>query len=472
MRQPNSRKSGKITEMSEKIETPAPDSNFGIEAQAEDVIEKDESSRLVRKRFSFALDLTPLRVSRDYRLLFFGQMVSAFGTQMSFVALPVQMYQLTNSTVMVGLIGLAEFVPIVTLAFLGGALADAVDRRKLLRLTEIGQTVVTVLLLANSILPNPQIWILFLCAALHAAFAAFQRPAFEALLQKITRPELFQSVAALNAVRWNATAIIGPAVGGILIGTYGATTTYTIDLLTFIASLSAVWFISAVPAPENADRVSLQSIVDGVRYAVSRPELLGTYLIDINAMFFGMPTALFPAIAASLNATASVGLFYAAVPFGALCVTLTSGWAKRVNRHGLMVAIAAACWGVAIIGFGFAENLWLALGFLALAGAFDMVSAIFRQTIWNQTIPNRLRGRLAGIEMISYLTGPHLGNLEAGIVASRFGLRTSVVSGGIFCVLGTVALSLLLPGFISYDGREGLRRKEAEEAERAVLNQE
>ena len=445
--------------MSDKLHSSAPDSNFGIDEQAENVVENP------KRGFwrSFALDITPLRVSRDYRLLFFGQLISAFGSQMSFVALPVQMFQLTNSTVMVGLIGLAEFVPIITLAFVGGALADAVDRRTLLRLTEIGQTIVTVLLLINALLPNPQVWVLFLCASLHAAFAAFQRPAFEALMQKITRPELYSSVAALNAVRWNATAIVGPAIGGILIASFGAQITYTIDLFTFIASLAAVWLIKSVPVATNADRVSLRSIADGVKYAVSRPELLGTYLIDINAMFFGMPTALFPAIAQSLNASESVGLFYAAVPFGALCVTLTSGWTKRVSRHGLMVAIAATMWGVAIVGFGMTANLWLALGFLALAGAFDMISGIFRQTIWNQTIPNRLRGRLAGIEMISYLTGPHLGNLEAGIVASRFGLQTSVVSGGVLCVAGTVLLSLILPKFIKYDGREGLRQKEIEE---------
>jgi MFS family permease len=446
--------------------TNTPEGGYGIEEEAEREVEKSGGF------FSnLAIDFTPLRVSRDYRLLFFGQIISAFGTMMSFVALPVQMYQLTNSSLMVGLIGVAEFVPIAALAFIGGALADAVDRRKILRLTEIGQTIVTAILLANALLPTPQIWVLFLCAALHAAFAALQRPSFEALIQKIVAPELQSSVAALNSLRWTSTAILGPAIGGILIGTFGAATTYAIDFVTFAASLAAVWLISAIPPPAGADDVSLKSIVDGIRYAVSRQELLGTYLIDINAMFFGMPIALFPAIAEKLGAGASVGLFYAAVPAGALAVNLTSGWTRRIHRHGLMVVIAAALWGVAIIGFGFAENLWLALFFLALAGAFDMVSGIFRMTIWNQTIPNHLRGRLAGIEMISYLTGPHLGNLEAGIVASVFSLRTSVVSGGVLCVVGTVLLAALLPRFIAYDGREGLKRKESEEAERAALNQ-
>ena len=440
----------------------SPEAGFGIEENAGREVEKGFLGNL-------GIDLTPLKISRDYRLLFFGQLISAFGSMMSFVAVPVQMYQLTESSLMVGLIGIAEFLPIATLAFVGGALADAVDRRKMLRLTEIGQTIVTAILLGNALLPTPQIWVLFLGAALHAAFAALQRPSFEALLQKITPPELLSSVAALNSVRWNATAIAGPALGGILIGTYGAVATYAIDLVTFVASLSAVWLISAVPAPENAERPSLQSIVKGIRYAFSRQELLGTYLIDINAMFFGMPTALFPAVAAKLNASASIGLFYSAVPFGALCVTLFSGWTRRMNRHGLIIAVAAALWGLAIVGFGLTDNLWLALFFLALAGAFDMVSAIFRQTIWNQTIPNHLRGRLAGIEMISYLTGPHLGSVEAGIVASLFSVRTSVVSGGVLCVIGTLILCALLPKFVAYDGRDGLKRKEREESEQAQI---
>jgi MFS family permease len=435
-----------------------PEANYGIE---------EEAKRQVKRGFlsNFALDITPLRVLPDYRLLFFGQLISAFGSMMSFVAIPVQMYQLTESSLMVGLLGVAEFVPIVVLAFVGGALADSVDRRKMLRLTEIGQTVVTLILLLNSLLVAPQIWLLFVCAAAHAGLSALQRPSFESLMQKITTPELYSAVAALNSLRWNLSSIVGPALGGFLIGVYGATSTYLIDFLTFAASLAAVFMIRAVPPAENAEPASLRSIFDGIKYAKSRPELLGTYLIDINAMFFGMPVALFPAIAAKLNASSSIGLFYSAVPAGALLVSLTSGWTRRVNRHGLMVALAAALWGVAIIGFGFAETLWLSLFCLALAGAFDMVSGIFRQTIWNQTIPNRLRGRLAGMEMISYTTGPLLGNAEAGLAASLFSLRTSIVSGGVLCVVGTVVLCALLPQFLSYDGREGLKRKELEESE-------
>jgi len=205
--------------------------------------------------------------------------------------------------------------------------------------------------------------------------------------------------------------------------------------------------------------------MEGLRYAKSRPELMGTYLVDINAMFFGMPMALFPAIAVGFGG-ASVGLLYSAPFFGALLATLTSRWTAHVHRHGLAVVLAAGVWGVAIICLGIANRLWVALLCLVLAGAADMVSGLFRMIIWNQTVPDHLRGRLAGIEMVSYSTGPLLGNAESGLVASLFSVRTSVVSGGILCVLGTGLMALVLPAFVRYDGREGMERKRREEAER------
>jgi MFS family permease len=225
----------------------------------------------------------------------------------------------------------------------------------------------------------------------------------------------------------------------------------------------------AVAPPPDSERPSVRSILDGLRYARSRPELMGTYLVDINAMFFGMPMALFPAVAESFGG-AAVGLLYSAPAAGSLLATLTSGWTARVYRHGLAVVIAAALWGVAIICFGFAGQLWLALVCLAAAGAADMVSGLFRMTIWNQTIPDHLRGRLAGIEMVSYTTGPLLGNAESGLVASIFGMRTSIVSGGICCVLGTGLLAMALPAFLHYDGRDGLARKAEEEKARSVAS--
>ncbi len=409
------------------------------------------------------IDLSPLRVSRDYRLLFIGQFVSAFGTAISFVVLPVQVYAITQSTFMVGLLGAVEFVFILLLAFVGGAYADFIDKRKMLRLTEIGQTIVTAILIANALLPSPRVWILFVCAAAHAALSALQRPSFESMMQKIVPPDLMASVGALNSIRWNMTTILGPSLAGIILAMFGASVAYSIDLMSFIASLTAVFMIQAAPpAAQTENRPSLKSVVEGVQYAWRRKEILGTYLIDMNAMFFGMPSALFPAIAATYGA-GTVGFFYAAPSVGALFATLTSGWTKKIHRHGLFVAIAAAFWGIAIIFFGFATNLYAALFFLACAGAADMVSALFRFVIWNQTIPNYLRGRLAGLEMISYTSGPKLGDTEAGIVASIYGLQTSIVSGGILCVVGTAVVSLLIPKFISYDGREGKMQKIFEE---------
>jgi MFS family permease len=415
---------------------------------------------------ALALDLTPLRASREFRLLFAGHAVSFFGSMMTFVALPWQMYRLTGSTLAVGLLGVAEFVPIFLMAFVGGALADAVDRRLMMRLTEALLALGTLVLVVNSLLPEPHAWVLFICAALFAALNGLQRPSFDALMPRLVGPELVPAAMALRSLSGTIGMIAGPALGGLLATTIGPALTYAFDFVSFAVSLAALWMMRAVPPPVGADRPSFRSIVEGIRYARSRPELLGTYLVDINAMFFGMPMALFPAIAERFGGS-SVGLLYAAPAAGALFVTLTSGWTKRVNRHGLCVVLAAGVWGLAIVGFGFAPTIWAALLFLALAGGADMVSGLFRMTIWNQTIPDHLRGRLAGIEVVSYTTGPLLGNAEAGIAARLFGVRASIVSGGLLCVAGTALLSFILPQLIRYDGRTGLERKRAEEEARS-----
>ena len=414
------------------------------------------------------LDISPLRVSRDYRLLFFGQLVSFFGSMMTFIVVPWQMYQLTQSSAMVGYIYLAEFVPMVCLAFVGGALADFLDKRKMLRLTEIGQTAVTAILLINSLLPNPHVWVLFLSVAAHAGFAALQRPAFESFIQKVIPPELMVAVQALNSIRYSVGAIISPAVAGIIATQLSASVAYTIDLLTFGATLAAVFLVRSVPPPANAERPSIESIKKGWKYAFSRQELVGTYFIDIAAMFFAMPQALYPALAEIYGAQ-YVGFFPAAIAAGALVASLTSGWTKGIHRHGLMVTIAAILWGVAITFFGFANNIFAALRFLGAAGFFDMISGIFRGSIGNQTIPNYLRGRLASIEMMSYLTGPMLGSAKMGIVAEHFGVKAALVSGGILCVIAVALAALFLPRFASYDGREGVKLREREEAARAEM---
>jgi MFS family permease len=414
----------------------------------------------------FAIDVTPLRASRDYRLLYTGQFVSGFGSAISYVVLPWQMYRLTESSFAVGMLGVVEFLPMFLLAFVGGALADYIDRRRLILLSELGLTICCIMLVANSLLAAPHVWVLFMVAALFAGLNGIHRPALEALTPRLVAPQLMPAVSALSSLRFNFNFIVGPAIAGVIASSFGAPFAFAIDAASFVVAIITVLLIRSVTAPMDAERASLRSVVEGLKYARSRQELLGTYLIDINAMFFGMPIALFPALAESFGG-ASVGLFYAMPAVGSLIVTLTSGWTKHIHKHGLAVTIAATVWGLAIVAFGMAKWLWLALFFLALAGAADMVSGLFRMTIWNQTIPDHLRGRLASIEMISYLTGPYLGNAEAGLMASLLGLRGSVVSGGVLCVLGSGLLAFLLPAFIKYDGREGLIRKHAEEAERA-----
>ena len=414
------------------------------------------------------LDLSPLKVSRDYRLLFFGQLVSFFGSMMTFIVVPWQMYEITQSSAMVGYIALAEFVPMFTLAFVGGALADYVDKRKLLQITEIFQTSATVGLLVNSLLPQPRVWVLFVCVAMHAGLGALQRPAFESLIQRVIPVELMPAVMALNSIRFHFALIIGPAVAGILATQLNAWVVYSIDLATFAATLLAVFLLGYIPPPENPERPSLQGVKKGIRYAFSRQELLGTYFIDIAAMFFAFPQALYPALAI-IYGPQYVGFFPAAIAIGALTASLTSGWAKNVHRHGVMVVASAMLWGVGILFFGLADSLYIALFFLAFAGFFDMISGIFRSTIWNQTIPNYLRGRLASIEMISYLTGPMLGSAKMGIVAEKWGLKFALITGGALCIVTVAATALFLPKFFHYDGREGVKQRGREEAERAEL---
>jgi MFS family permease len=398
------------------------------------------------------LDLTPLR-GREFRLLFLGQLVSFFGSMITFVALPFQMYDLTGSTFAVGALGACEFVPIVTVALVSGALADAFDRRLLVLVSELGSAAVMAGLVANSLLDDPHTWVLFVCATVLAGFYALLRPPLDALVPRVVPREQMKAAMALEWVRGNVGMIAGPALGGVLIAAFGVTLTFGIDLATFLISLGFLSAMRASPPAPGAERASLRSIAEGLRYARGRPELMGTYLVDINAMFFGMPQALFPAIAAGYGGAEVLGLLYAAPAAGSIVVALFSGWTRQVHLHGRAVALAACGWGLAIIGFGFAGVLWLALACLALAGGMDAISGLFRSVIWNETIPDRLRGRLAGVEMISYTSGPTLGNFEAGAVASIAGVRTSIVSGGVMCVVGTGVVLALIPTFWRYDAR-------------------
>jgi MFS family permease len=396
------------------------------------------------------LDVSPLRRHRDFALLFTGQFVSGFGTFFTYVALPVQIYDLTKSSAIVGLLGTVQLVPLAIAALWGGAFADAIDRRRLLVWCEALMLLGAVGLVLNSLCATPSVTVLFALAAFLSAVNGFHRPALEAMTPKLVTVEELPAVSALSALRRTISAVAGPALAGICIATFGLPFTYGIDVATFAISLLALAAIRAMPPPADAPRAGLASIVEGLRYATRRPELIGTYLVDIVAMVFAMPTAVFPALAEQLGGSAAVGFLYSSMSVGAFVVTLFSKWTASVERRGAAVVISALLWGIAIFALGFAHTLPLAVLCLALAGAADMVSALFRMTIWNETIPSVIRGRMAAIEQLSYMTGPLIGNARAGYMAERFGLGPSIVWGGILCTVCVAACIPLLPSFWRY----------------------
>ncbi|GLW50648.1 MFS transporter [Streptomyces sp. NBRC 14336] len=398
-------------------------------------------------------DLTPWRASAEFRRLWLSGLVSNFGSFLTFVALPVQIKELTGSAAAVGAIGAVELVPLVVFGLYGGALADALDKRGLIVWTEAGQGVLSAALLVNALMPEPAVWPLYVVAALSSALVSVQRPALDSLWPRIVKHEHLPAAASLNSLRWTVGGVAGPAVAGLVVAYAGLGWAYAADLLTFVVSVVLILPLAPSPPSHEAAKPSLAAIWEGARYAWNRKELLGTYAIDLAAMFLAMPLALLPFLADELDAEWSLGLMYAAVPFGSLLVSVSSGWTGRVHRHGRMVVLAAALWGVAIAGAGMVGDVWLVLLFLTVAGGCDMVSGIYRGIMWNQTIPDELRGRLAGIELLSYSVGPTLGQVRAGGFAAWWGVRASVWSGGLLCAGAIGLLALCLPKLMTYDAR-------------------
>lgn len=400
----------------------------------------------------FFIDLSIFRRNRNFTLLYIGQFVSFFGTMITSVALPYQIYSMTHSTLMVGLLSLFQLLPLFVTALVGGVFADRYHRRLLLLVAETILALGSVMLAFNAHHPTPSILLIFIAAVVMAAFNGLHRPALESILQQIVPKEDFPIVSPLSTFKYSAAMIIGPAVGGLLIAHSGLSITYMVDVMTFAVSLLAIFLISDIPKPvvANKDESTIAALKSGLKYAVSRQELIGTYVVDFAAMIFGMPTALFPAVAENFGGVKALGWLYAAPAVGALFISFVSGWARDIHYHGRAIAVSAGLWGIAIVCFGFATNFYLALFFLALSGALDAISGIFRSIMWNQTIPNHLRGRMAGIEMISYLSGPRLGDTEAGLVAAAFGVTASIVSGGILCVFGVMVCCYYLPKFWDY----------------------
>lgn len=396
------------------------------------------------------IDLSPLKKNRDFRYLYFGQFVSFFGTMMSLVAFPYQVYHLTNSTLAVGLLGVVQLVPLLLTAFIGGALADVMDRRKLLIYAESGMALGCLVLVGNALLVHPHVWVIFTMAGLLSALTGLHRPSLDALTPRLVNHEEIQATSVLSMFKSTVGMIGGPAVAGICIANLGLAWTFIFDFFTFLFSIVALFQIRSLAPIKDQERPSFNSVRQAIHYAVGRQELMGTYIIDFVAMVFAMPNALFPAMAVLLGGTKALGWLYAAPAMGALFITVLSAWTKKIKRHGAAVALAASMWGICMIGVGMANQLVWILFFLSLAGAADCVSGIFRTTIWNETIPDKLRGRMASLEMISYMSGPLLGSAQVGFIASMTGTQIAILIGGTLCVTGVSISIFFLPAFWKY----------------------
>jgi MFS family permease len=371
------------------------------------------------------------------------------------VAVPYQVYQLTGSTLAVGLVSFVELLPLLTLTLIGGAIADAVDRRRLLLWTEAALLLTGVGFVINASLNEPRVWALYVLGFLAASFFCLGVGAMRSLTPHLVPEDQIVAASNLNGLYSNLGAVAGPALAGLLIAAIGLPLTYVLDVVSFGASLLSIWVLPRIPSDPEADRPGLRSVVEGFRYLKNHRVVLGSFLVDSNAMVFGMPSALFPALAANHfgGGATTVGYLYAAPYAGALLCSLTSGWTSHVRRQGLAVLVAAGLWGAAITVFGLVDSLWLALVFLAIAGGADLVSALFRSAILLSATTESMRGRLAGIEFAQVASAPTLGNVEAGLVASLTSIRFSVVSGGVLCVAGTVVIGLLLPALARYDAK-------------------
>jgi MFS family permease len=413
-----------------------------------------------------ASDLTPLRESAPFRRLFAGQTVSQVGTQVTRVAVPLQVYTITRSSLDVGLVGLAGFVPLVVFGLYGGSVADAVDRRKLVLLTSTATMLVSVVLLVQAVVQTDQVGVLFACVAVQSAFVAVDSPARRAIIPQLVRAEKLPAANTLSFGSMQLTVIAGPLLAGVAVGAGGFEWAYAIDVASFAGAFYAAVRLPSLPPGDGARRAGLASVVEGLRFLASRRVVLMTFVADVIAMVFGSPAALFPALAYGQygGGAGTAGLLYAAPAVGAVVATLLGGAIARVHRHGLGVVLSIAVWGVAITLFGLTSTLWLGLVLLAVAGAADTVSAVYRSTILQVVTPPGMQGRLQGVFIVVVTGGPRLGDLEAGVVAAAFTPRVSVVSGGLACLVGIGLLALAVPSFLRYDARTAAARQAPDEA--------
>lgn len=403
---------------------------------------------------SVRVDTTPLRTSRDFRLLFWAGTVFYLGGTITYVAIPFQVYALTGSNLAVGLVGVVELVPLIVFGLWGGALADHVDRRRLLIATGVAQAVFTAALAVNAFRDEPSVAAIFVIAALLVSASALQRPSREALLPRVVAHDQLPAASALTSLGMHLGALVGPATGGLLAVSVGVAWCFAIDVVGLLGATLLYRAMGSHPHRGETTPPSLGGILEGVRYAVGRRDLLGTYLVDIAAMLLAAPVVLFPALAEDVFAQpALLGLLYSAETAGALVASALSGWTARVHHHGRAIVLAAMAYGACVALAGLMQSIWLVAVCLALSCGADMISGIFRATVWNQTIPEAIRGRLAGIEMLSYSVGPIGGQVRAGLTADLWSVRGAVTSGGLACVVGVAGTAAVLRDFWHYDAR-------------------
>jgi MFS family permease len=397
------------------------------------------------------LDISLLNRNRSFALLYFGQFVSFLGTMITMVALPFQIYEATHSTVMVGMLSFAQLLPLIFTALIGGVFADRHARRRLLLISECLLALGCIALAINAKMALPNMVVIFVMASLMSAITGLHRPAFEGAIQQLVQEADYKTVGALRSFEFSFCMIVGPAITGLIVAKFGVAITYSLDFVTFLCSIISLICLGPLPNPNQQASISIfQALKEGIQFAWNREVLLGSYCVDFIAMVFAMPNALFPAIALSIGGVKTLGLLYAAPAVGSLLLSVWSGWTASIKHEGRAIAISAACWGMAMIGFGLSHALIWALFFLALAGAFDACSGIFRTSLWNNAIPHNFRGRLAGIEMLSYLSGPKLGDTRAGLMAATMGIAPAIISGGLFCVLGVWFCCRRMPAFWRY----------------------